>query len=257
VSLSSERIAVADRAIRHTVERASVVWRAIPRWDTGDPGQTYVVNDVVTATGSEDPLTCERVGFQSVVRTFRLTLGQATAATPDALLAAVVARAATFATDLDESGLTALGPRRGTAGKAEAAADPLDALMEARAQVEDAGYRAPACLIAGNDLFRKLHGLVDGKSVLPALLAAGNVGELHRSSALTGVPGILIGRGQEIPPGRAGSASPGEEPVDLAVALPPSLEVVGETRANEVECLLRLRCALRVKNERGVVVIHA
>jgi hypothetical protein len=38
VSLSAERIAIANRAIEQTFAQASVVWQAIPHWDTGDPG---------------------------------------------------------------------------------------------------------------------------------------------------------------------------------------------------------------------------
>jgi hypothetical protein len=66
----------------------------------------------------------------------------------------------------------------------------------------------------------------------------------------------MVGRTQQIPHGSAGSASPGEEPVDLAVSVPPSLEVIGENAAGEIELAVRTRFAARVTDERGVIVFH-
>jgi len=40
MSLSAERIAIADRAILQTFERSSVAWQTVPHWDTGDRGQS-------------------------------------------------------------------------------------------------------------------------------------------------------------------------------------------------------------------------
>ena len=67
---------------------------------------------------------------------------------------------------------------------------------------------------------------------------------------------ILLGRRQEIPHRGAGAASAGEEPVDIAVSVPPGLEVVGENAAGQIEMAVRIRFATRVKDERGVVVFH-
>ena len=39
MSLSAERVAIANRAIQQTFEKSSIAWQAIPHWDTGDPGQ--------------------------------------------------------------------------------------------------------------------------------------------------------------------------------------------------------------------------
>ena len=47
MSLSTERMAIANRAIRQTFEKSSIAWQAIPHWDTGDPGQVLVRNDVI------------------------------------------------------------------------------------------------------------------------------------------------------------------------------------------------------------------
>ena len=51
------------------------------------------------------------------------------------------------------------------------------------------------------------------------------------------------------------SASPGEEPVDLAVSVLPSLEVVGETATGNIELAVRIRFATRIKDVRGVVAV--
>ena len=67
---------------------------------------------------------------------------------------------------------------------------------------------------------------------------------------------IMLGRRQEIAQGGAPTASPGEEPVDIAVSVPPSLEVVGETANGQIELAVRMRFATRVKDARGVVVFH-
>ena len=67
---------------------------------------------------------------------------------------------------------------------------------------------------------------------------------------------IMLGRRQEIAHGAGGSASAGEEPVDIAVCVPPSLEVIGENAAGQIEMAVRIRFATRVKDERGVVVFH-
>ena len=58
----------------------------------------------------------------------------------------------------------------------------------------------------------------------------------------------LLGRRQRIAHGGAAEASPGEEPVDLAVSVPPSLEVVGEHRDNNIELAVRISFATRIKD---------
>ena len=45
--------------------------------------------------------------------------------------------------------------------------------------------------------------------------------------------------------------------MDIAVSVPPGLEVVGENAAGQIEMAVRIRFATRVKDERGVVVFHA
>jgi hypothetical protein len=67
---------------------------------------------------------------------------------------------------------------------------------------------------------------------------------------------LLIGRRQRIAHGGAPSASPGEEPVDLAVSVPPSLEVVGETSDGYIELAVRTRLAVRVKDNYGVIGVE-
>jgi hypothetical protein len=67
---------------------------------------------------------------------------------------------------------------------------------------------------------------------------------------------LLIGRRQRIAHGGASSASPGEEPVDLAVTVPPSLEVVGETSDGHIELAVRTRLAVRVKDKYGIIGVE-
>lgn len=57
--------------------------------------------------------------------------------------------------------------------------------------------------------------------------------------------------------GGAAEASPGEEAVDLAVSVPPGLEVVGDTTNNTIKLDVRLSYALRIKDEGGLVVFRA
>ena len=65
----------------------------------------------------------------------------------------------------------------------------------------------------------------------------------------------MIGRRQLIAHGGAASASPGEEPVDLAVSVFPSLEVVGETANGNIELAVRIQFALRIKDVRGLIAV--
>ena len=46
--LSAEQLALANQTVLETFEQASVAWQAIPNWDTGDPGQTRVRNDITS-----------------------------------------------------------------------------------------------------------------------------------------------------------------------------------------------------------------
>ena len=43
--------------------------------------------------------------------------------------------------------------------------------------------------------------------------------------------------------------------MDLAVSVPPSLEVVGETNTGNIELAVRIRLALRIKDTYGVVAV--
>jgi hypothetical protein len=64
---------------------------------------------------------------------------------------------------------------------------------------------------------------------------------------------LLLGRRSRIPHGGAAAASCGEEPMDLAVSVPPSLEVVGETNDGNVELAVRIRFAPRLTDPNGIV----
>ncbi len=274
--LSAERLAIANQTVLQTFEDTSIAWQAIPHWDTGDPGQSRVRDDVVNNPSFLN-LDLEHYDFQ-------VTLVQTSAPTPDSLLAEVMAAATELARLVDVNVLTTL--RAAAVSNAKLVFDDLttakllDSLIDARVKVEDAGYRAPSCLITNTKGLKHLSALDSGYSVTDALLAAAHVNSLHRASQLdemvqavdaNGIPAVdgagapvkkpiavmlMLGRRQRIAHGAAADASPGEEPVDLAVSVPPSLEVVGETGASQLELSVRIRFATRVKDKKGLVALY-
>jgi len=326
MSLSPDRKAIAERAIQKTFEQVSVAWKAIPHWDTHDPGQTLVRNDVVFSFGQgnpfksrPDPFDVAALELEHHMTPFRLTLAQATAPTPDALLAAVIRRTVTLAREFDDAVLAQLiepfeggtatlakspasdwlitwdvvaaearaeaakdqaAPKKapgkdaaaetatGAAAAPEQAADTnptpqniLPQLLRARARLEDSGYRAPCGLITSTNHYNDLNRWVDGDVAFPKLLAGANVDSVHRTSrlnkAINGADAtLMLGRMQQFPHGDASGVSPGEEPVDLAISVPPSLEVIGERSDGTIELAIRIRFATRVKDRRGVVVFY-
>lgn len=243
--LSAERLAVANRAVRETFEQTSVAWQAIPHWDTGDPGQTWVRSDTIPP------------GFLTVdtaFEVFEVTLAQTGAPTPDPLLAVLMANTVTLAAKIDTAVLAKLhtADTKPLNAAGTTTSDVLDTLIDARAKVETAGYRAPSCLFTGTDGLKKLNRVESGEDIAEAVLKAAGVTALYRVDA-TGM--ILVGRRQRIAQGAAAAASPGEEPVDLAVAVAPSLEVIGETDKGLIKLAVRIRYALRIKDPGGVVRI--
>jgi hypothetical protein len=248
--LSAERLALANQVVQETFEQCCIAWQAIPHWDTGDPGQARVPNGVVNAPGFL-PLTPKRQDFQ-------LTVVQANAPTPDSLLAEVMASTAKLAGDVDEDVIpqlyTAAGPT--TTGTGPQALQ--DTLIDARAKVENYGYRAPSCLITNTAGLKKLSHLVSGYSILQPLLDSANIDSLHRAGKVDPVSNaktrlVLLGRRQRIAHGSATEASAGEEPVDLAVSVLPSLEVVGEAPGGEIALSIRISYATRIKDPNGLV----
>jgi hypothetical protein len=300
--LSAERMAVANKAIQETFEQTSVAWQAIPHWDIGDPGQVWVRSDVVTTPERPDPFGGDSLDVMKECVRFYVTLAQACAPTPDALLAAVVPRTVDLAQRVDEYVFIALR-NNATSFDGELTApvyaqELLDALIDTRVKVEDVGYRAPSCLLTSKAALKALSHLVGGVPVTESLLSAANINSLHRVRALDEPQGpivshrgddngndggktndndtnggkandndtngddaetarimLLLGRLQRIAHGGAAAASPGEEPVDLAVSVPPSLEVIGDTKQDYIELAVRMRYALRIKDERGVVAV--
>jgi hypothetical protein len=256
--LSEERVAIANRVIHRTFEQTCVAWQAIPHWDTGDPAQTMVRND--------NPTSPAFVPMVSVPVDVQVTLAEAISPTPDALIAKVTATTVTLAGKIDEAVFPAIRsfPTVPFVGLTDAQpATILNALIDARAKVEKAGYRAASCLIADVDGIKALNQLVSGYySVKEPLLDAGYVNSLHRvdtvknpTIAADTAHGLFLGRRQRIAHGDAMDASPGEEPVDIAVSVPPSLEVVGDTPTNDVKLRVRITYATRVKDVGGIVVI--
>ncbi len=136
----------------------------------------------------------------------------------------------------------------------------LDSLIDARAKVENAGYRAPSCLVTNTTGLKKLSALVSGYAVTDTLLTAANINSLHRSSEFVEVKNqawvrlLVLGRRQLIAHCGAADASPGEEPVDLAVSVLPSVEVVGEADDGRIGLAVRIRFATRVKDPEGLVL---
>jgi hypothetical protein len=222
---------------------------------------------------------------RSAVR-FQITLGQATAPTPDALLSNVITQTVTLARTFDGLVLAALRgpavapgppplvgtppwfrPWRGPVPPAAGRPAPgaiLTELLAARQLLEDSGYRSPSCLIAGTLHFSDFHQWVVSDVAKDGLLAGADANSLFRATGLDGVAvgpvnralTIMLGRMQTIAHGRAADASSGEEPVDLAISVPPSLEVIGETVSGALELAVRVGFAPRVKDQRGVVVFY-
>jgi hypothetical protein len=250
---SAEHLALANQALRETFGQCSIVWQAIPHWDTGDPGQINIPNGSVTAPGflpvahQEEP--------------FELTVAEVIAPSPDALLTALMTATKTLAKYVDDDVLPQLYTGAATSLPTTVGAQALlDNLIGARATVEDAGYRAPSCLLTNTEGLTKLNRLAGGYSVLQPLLTAANVNSLYRSTVLNPPDNltrlVLIGRRRRIPQGAAPEASPGEEPVDLAVSLLPSLEVDGETGTGTIQLTVRIRYAIRITDDTGLVAIH-
>jgi hypothetical protein len=320
--LSAERIAVANQAVLETFEQTSVAWQAIPHWDTCDAGQARVRRDLMynpppTTAGAsqqgdrdeiEKPFVGDSLKIETATVRFYLTVAQACAPTPDSLLATVTSWTAKLAGEVDGMVFPELY-KAAEDPKMPTESDPqhlLEELIDARADVENAGYRAPSCLFTDTEGLKKLTYLVGGEPVTSSLLTAANINSLHRTDKIEATPSqdtakrkttaqsgeakqsgqttkaagatesdgatqagqtaqepppsdrfqmILLGRRQRIAHGGAAEASPGEEPVDLAVSSPPSLEVVGETDAGYIELAVRIRFATRVKDVRAVVVV--
>lgn len=272
MSVSAEYVALANQAVLRTFEQTCVAWKALPHWDTRNPGQARVRSDVVSSF-ADDPDAGHDLSDQKT--SLIVTLAQATAETPDPLLGAVIAASVTLAGLVDADVLPALAAPATTPSPAapegyytqlpsgssgESLGLMLGALLNGRELLEDHGYRADSCLLVSTPYHRLLNQLVNGELVADQLLQAGAVGAAHRASALNNVGGqalmLMVGRRQEMAEGSAAHASAGEEPADLAVSVAPSLEVVGETADGKIELTVRVRYALRLKDDYGVVVFH-
>jgi len=192
---------------------------------------------------------------------FEVTLAEAISPTPDAVLAKVIAATVNLAGKVDDAVFPALlAENPHTAEVTETSDDGrLNGLIAARATVEKHGYRSPSCLVtntAGLKLFSKI---IDGVPGTGVLLTPANINSLHRAEKLADdnkVRGLLLGRRRRIAHGGAAEASPGAEPVDLAVSVPPGLELVGETNSNMIRLRVRMCYALRLKDKGGLVVLR-
>ena len=112
--LSAERLALANQTVQETFEQTSIAWQAIPHWDTGDPGQTRVRNDVVPERRrASSPLDTQADHADSVRQ---VTLAQASAPTPDALLADVMSATVKLARTVDDCRSSAISSPTGIAG---------------------------------------------------------------------------------------------------------------------------------------------
>src|SRR4051812_13721032 len=129
MSLSAERTAIAERAIRQTFERASVAWQAIPHWVVHDPGRVCIRNEVIfrlanpatqqSKQPSESPFGIDSLEPEAEYVKFEVTMAQAIALTPDALLTSVIPRTVALAEQVDKSVFKVLrGPAMLTAQSA-------------------------------------------------------------------------------------------------------------------------------------------
>jgi hypothetical protein len=236
--LSSEQTAIANKAVTDTFEQSSIAWQAIPHWNTGDPGQFRVRSDNAAtppvAAGALAPPILPGDSLELTPASVQL------AASVDATV--IGALLAVNVLTLPTTWLLQ---------------DYLDALLAARAQLEAAGYRAPSCLLTDTTGLTALNQLQSGISDYQAVLDAANINSLYRFADIGGNSGkmVLLGRRQRIAHGAAASVMAGEEPVDLAVSLSPSLEIVGDTNNANIEMAIRIRYAPRITDTGGVVNI--
>jgi hypothetical protein len=274
--LNAERIAIANKAIHDTFEQTSVAWQAIPHWDTGDPAQTKVRSDSAYAAKDDPkPLGEAPVDVETFTRYFYLTVAQAISPTPDALLDAIIARTVQLAELVDTAVIDKLVAKPPGSPKdistSDSPPDLMNALIDARATVEHAGYRAPSCLLTDTGGLKAISKLDAGFPVLGPLLDAANVNsryrvdKLEKSEEAEKAPKpekatkpekgrmLLLGRRQRIAHGGAAATAPGEEPVDLAISVSPSLEVIGETSGGNIELAVRIRLAARITDKNGIV----
>jgi hypothetical protein len=257
---SAEHLTRANQALRETFQQCSIVWQAIPHWDTGDPGQINVANGILGASAGFLPLVAQQAAFQ-------LTVAEAIAPTPDALLTGAMAATETLAKTVDNDVLQkCFGAATGaniinfpTTG----AQDLQNSLIGARVLVENAGYRAPSCLVTNTVGLQSLNQLANGYyNILRQTLVAANINSLYRSEPLDGTNQskarmLFLGRRRRIAQGAAPEASAGEEPVDIAVSLLPSLEVDGETSTGTIQLTVRIRYATRITDATGLVALKA
>ena len=256
--LSAQHLALANQAVIETFENCSVAWQAIPHWDTGDPAQTQVPADDVAAAS---PGLLDIKGWRIP---FDVTLATATAATPTALLGTIVAKTVELAAAVDRAVVLALRDKSTATNFDDSGPDAImGSLITARALVEKNGFRAPSAALTTTAGLTTLSHLVGGYSILSSLQEAANINSLHRVDELEDpVPAsnyarvILLGRRQRIPHGGAATASPGEEPVDFAVSVAPSLEMIGENGDNRIALAVRARGAVRVKDSGALVVLN-
>jgi hypothetical protein len=261
---SAEHLALANQALRETFEQCSIAWQSIPHWDTGDPGQVSVANGLLGGSAGFLPLAPPPP--PATPPTTQLTVAEAIAPTPDALLTGVMAATTTLATKFDTDVLKqCFAKPTGThiiTFASTGAQDLQDGLIGARLFVENAGYRAPSCLVTNAAGFKHLNQLVNGYyNIFQQILAAANINSLYIFDPLDAAnpqPAarmFLLGRRRRIAHGAAPEASPGEEPVDLAVSVLPSLEVDGETSTGTIQLSPRIRYATRITDASGLVAL--
>ncbi|MCV7444948.1 hypothetical protein H7K33_22175 [Mycobacterium paraense] len=259
---SAEHLALANQALRETFGQCSVAWQAIPHWDTGDPGQLTVANGLLGGSAGFLPLAPPPPPPSA----FQLTVAEAIAPTPDALLTGAMAGTKTLANNFDTVVLNACcqPPTPQLPIPASASNTPQDlqkVLITSRVMVENAGYRAPSCLVTNTTGLIYLNQLANGYyNILQQTLAAANINSLYRfeidaANTTTKARMLLIGRRRRIAQGAAPDASPGEEPVDLAVSVLPSLEVDGETNTGTIQLSPRIRFATRITDATGLVAL--
>lgn len=263
--LSAERLAHANQAVKEAFGQCSVAWQAIPHWDTGDPGQISVANGLLGASAGFLSLGPPPPPPPPPLPTVELTVAETIAPTPDALLTGVMAATKTLANLFDTDVLkqcfgAAKAPNILTF-KSIGVQDLQDSLIAARVLVENAGYRAPSCLVTNTVGFQQLNQLVSNYyNIAQQILDAANINSLYRFEPLDGtnqkqVRMVLIGRRRRIAQGAAPEASPGEEPVDVAFSALPSLEVDGETSTGTIQFSPRVRYAARITDATGLVAL--
>lgn len=249
----------ANAEIMRVFETTSVIWRTIPHWNTGDPTMSMVPSDAVKTSGPDsanplDPLAeSGLVPIKSLTQRFVLDPSVAAEGT-DGVLAASGAVARIVSKLLDDAMIAVLRDASTdllTNAKTQFKNDEFALFSATVRALQDAGYRGPRAIYATTGWFDKMNGAIthSGKSLREAAQRILDIASLDHAPGVApeAMTTIVLGRS-----GNADGSAAGHEPVDLAVAIAPSLEYLG-MQQGKMLLAVRVACAIRVKDTNALV----